>query len=231
MAQDWFDQYPSVQNGEGCSLGGSQLASDSALERKVGCGVVAALDLLILLHRRDGSRCRLFQDKLPADNPIPLDVYNELLHELRRRYFPLIPGFGINGLSLCFGLNVFFFKNRLPYRASWGVPYGKLLDRVRRMLDGGIPVICGIGPRFPRFLGRSGLPLYVRRGDGSFRLATHTRAHYVTITDFDDEFLHIVSWGRRYYVRREDFFSYGRRRSLPLVNNILCIKTRSFFRR
>lgn len=232
VAQDWLRQYPTVRNGENCTLGGSQLVAGSALERKVGCGPVAALDLLILLHRRDKSRCRLFREKLPAENPIPLAVYNELLGTLRRRYFPLIPRFGINGLSLCFGLNAFFIKNRLPYRASWGVSYGKLLRRVREMLGEGLPVICGIGPRFPRFLGRDGLPLYVRHDDGSFRRATQTSAHYVTITDFDDEWLHIVSWGRRYYVRREDFFSYGRRRSLPLVNNILLIKkTRSFFRR
>lgn len=234
MTQNQLSLYPAVQSDRGCTLGGSQLFAGSSLERTVGCGAVAALDLLILLHRRDTSRCRPFNEKLPAENPIPLPVYNELLRYVRKHYFPLIPRLGINGLSLCFGLNAFFIKNALPYRASWGVPYGRLLRKTRNMLEQGLPVICAIGPHFPRFMGRGGLPLYVRGAEGDYRRATQTSAHYVTITDFDDEWLHILSWGRRYYVRREDYFIYGRRRSLPLINNVLCIKrkrTRRFFRR
>ena len=96
--------YPQVNNGGSVSYGGSQMLSERETIRKCACGPVAALDLLLYLSGES------------SDTPISLDRYNEELERFIRRYFPLLPPSGINGITLVAGLNILFIKRKLPYR-------------------------------------------------------------------------------------------------------------------
>ena len=53
--------YISLRKGATRSFGGNQMISASRTMREVGCGVIAALDLLLYLDRVHlGGRCEMF---------------------------------------------------------------------------------------------------------------------------------------------------------------------------
>lgn len=217
--------YISVSSGSYVSYGGNQMCSGNKTERTVGCGVVAALDLFLYLsryHRGPEQTGRALS--LPDAWPMDQQQYLALLRFFRKRYFPLIPGHGINGLSLAIGVNAYFIKNRIPFLALWGVPYGKLWTTIRAMLEQDIPVIFSVGPNFPVFWHHHKLRFYIRRVDGAYIPGPQTHAHYVTITGMDEQWLQIASWGRRYYIRREEYMDYVKNHSARLVSNILHIR-------
>lgn len=216
--------YVSVSDGRSMSYGGNQMSSNDKTERMVGCGTVAALDLLLYLSRYH----KHFSDfglktPLPRVWPIHQQHYLTLLHLLRKKYLPLIPGHGINGLSLALGVNACFFINRYPFTAFWGVPYSKLWTSIQRMLDEDIPVIFSIGPNFPFFWQHHKLRFYCQRADGAFVPGPQTHAHYVTITGMDEHWLQIASWGKKYYINRDEYIAYVKEHSARLVSNILYI--------
>ena len=213
------NQYIAVSDGNKISYGGNQMLSESKTEREVGCGVVAALDLLLYLSRHDGN-----SDGEQTDAPIPLGEYNRLLHFMRRKYLPLIPKHGINGWMLTLGLNACFIKRHLPYLALWGVPYSRLWQETARMLEQDIPVIFSIGPNFPLFWQHNKLRLYTRRSDESYVPCTQTHAHYVMITAMDEQWLQISSWGKQYYIRKDEYLTYVKAYSVRLVSNIVLIR-------
>ena len=217
--------YISVSNGSSCSYGGNQMCSTNQTERSVGCGAVAALDLFLYLCRSHLSPEHPVNKNLfPSNWPMEQQQYLSLLHDFRKKYFPLIPGHGINGVSLAIGVNAFFIKNRIPFIAIWGVPYAKLWSSIRRMLDQDIPVIFSVGPNFPFFWQHHQLRFYVQRSDGAYIPGPQTHAHYVTITGMDEQWLQIASWGRKYYINRAEYLSYVREHSIHLVSNILYIR-------
>lgn len=217
--------YISVSNGAGASYGGNQMCSANKTERSVGCGAVAALDLFLYLCRyhRDSGRSGL-KASFPADWPMDQQQYLSLLHYYRKKYFPLIPGHGINGLSLAIGINAFFAKNRLPFFAVWGVPYSKLWSTIQGMLEQDIPVVFSVGPNFPLFWQHHQLRFYVRRADGAYVPGPQTHAHYVTITGMDEQWIQIASWGRKYYINRAEYLTYVKEHSIRLVSNILYVR-------
>lgn len=217
--------YISVGYGKSVSFGGSQMRSASRTVREVGCGVIAALDLLLYLTRsRPDCSCDFFRDAA-ADGVIDEREYDLLVHRLSKRYFPLIPKLGINGLLLSAGLNAFFLRYRLPYRAAWGLGSRKLWKEIEEMLSSDIPVILAIGPNFPFFWHKNELDFYALRSDGTHFPACKIRAHYVTVIGMDDEWLRISSWGREYYIRKNEYEEYIRRQSGSIVSNIVKIKT------
>lgn len=218
------NDYPSVSRGIGCTYGGSQLLADDDVMKKVGCGVVAVLDLLIYLNRKNRvDNGRLSRD-VSEHGPVRLETYNTLLNELRRRYLPLIPGHGINGWMLALGINRFFIKNRMPYYAFWGVPYSLIWQRIEEMLREDIPVILSIGPNFPLLWQKKELTLHIQTSDGGFYPGPATHAHYVTVTGMDDTWLQISSWGRKYFINRNEYLQYVKAHSARLVSNILYVK-------
>ena len=220
--------YLSVSNGKIVSYGGNQMGSANKTERSVGCGVVAALDLFLYLCRYHSNlKQRCTESLFPTAWPLDQQQYLSLLHYFRKKYFPLIPGHGINGLSLAIGVNAFFFKYRLPFFAVWGVPYAKLWSSIREMLEQDIPVIFSVGPNFPLFWKHHQLRFYVQRSDGAYIPGPHTHSHYVTITGMDEQWLQIASWGRKYYINRMEYLAYVKEHSARLVSNILYIRKKS----
>lgn len=211
--------YVSVALARGESYGGNQTLLSDKTERTVGCGVVAGLDLLLYLARWHGAEARLLQaETLPEAGAIPLEKYIRLAHRLRKAYLPLIPGQGVNGFVLALGLERCFAANRLPYIASWGVPYRRLWSEIERMLSRDLPVILSVGPNFPLLWQRRALRLYEEKGAPS---GETVRGHYLTVTGMDDDWLQVSSWGRRYFIRREEYLSYVADHSARLFSNIL----------
>lgn len=215
--------YISLRKGASKTFGGSQMISASRTMREVGCGVIAALDLLLYLDRVHlGGRCEMFASAL-EDASIDEKEYDELARSLSRRFFPIIPKLGINGLMLAAGLNAFFRRYRFPFRASWGIGSRRLNDKIEDMLSRDIPVIMSIGPNFPLFWQKNELKFYSARPDGEMHHACSVKSHYVTVIGMDESRFHISSWGREYYIDKQEYFSYIRFHSGSLVSNIVYI--------
>lgn len=211
--------YPGVLHPDGQrSYGGNQMASTHKVMRRCGCGIVAAADLLLYFHR--------FHQPLPflagTDDILRQEEYENLLQQLRRRHMPLFYPVGMNGVSLAIGLNRIFRRNGVDLRARWDMSERKLWQHMEEMLHRDLPVILSIGPNFPR-LWRQGKETLYRMDQGDYRKATETRAHYVTVTGMDDVWLRISSWGKEYYLSRQEYESYRSNLSSALVSNIVYI--------
>lgn len=218
-------KYISVIHDQRRSFGGSQMLSASKTMREVGCGVIAALDLLIYLClTHPECRCSFFADAA-EDGSIDEKEYDELAQKLSRQFFPIIPKLGINGIMLAGGLNLFFLRYKLPFRASWGIGKARLFEQIEEMLAHDIPVILSVGPNFPLFWQKHELTFYSSCPDGTLQASCRIKAHYVTVTGIDAHMLQISSWGREYYIDRNEYWEYISRHSGSLVSNIVKIRS------
>ena len=111
----------------------------------------------------------------------------------------------------------------IPLRAKWGVPGKYLWRAIHKMLDDDIPVIFGIGLSFPMVWAKKKLPFYTRLEE-EYRHCDGAKSHYVIITGMDEQYLRISSWGREYYVLREELAHYIKKESNPFLSNILYIR-------
>ena len=215
-------EYPALQHGSRRLYGGDQTLSADKTIQSCGCGVIAALNLMVYLCRYHGCRADLL-DPLVRTDPMPSAEYDRAALFLKQRYLPLIPRHGINGLLLAAGINRAFLRFNMPYRARWGVRRERFWSSIESMLARDLPVIFSIGPNFPLFWQHNKLPLYRRQGD-AYQYAGKTFSHYVSVTGIDDERLRVSSWGREYYISRREYEEYVKAHSLRLVSNILWIE-------
>lgn len=193
--------YVRISSEEGQSYGGSQNWFPGASFRACGCGVIACADTLLYLT----GRTELTRGEY-------MDYVNQL-----RRYFPLIPYRGIDGLRLAVGMNLCLSREGLPYRARWSASAGLFWERLSSQLMCGLPVIIAIGPNFPIFWGKDTLPLYRRSGDG-YVLSTRTKGHFLTVTGLDDGWMRVSSWGRELYISRGDYENYRKKQGSLLTS-------------
>lgn len=214
--------YPGVSKGDGTSVGGSQTLLKSAVLQRCGCGVVAALDLVRYLHLYE-TGCRTdFFTGVEDVNTLPLPVYDLCAQRMRRTYVPVIYPIGTTGFSLAGGIDRYFRHYGLPWQAHWGVAKGVLWQEIGRMLSDDLPVILSVGNQLPRFWRRDGAALYRRVGDAKYASA-RIHAHYVTVLEMDEKWLKVASWGREYYLSKEEFLRYRDRESVNLLCNIVSI--------
>lgn len=188
--------------------GGNQSWFPYRFLKNSGCGVIAAAELLLSLEGRE---------------KISKPEYMDFATGLWKHFLPVIPGFGMNGVTLAVGLNRYFRKKGMPCRAFWGISAGKLPGRIHQMLKNDIPVILSIGPNFPMIWRREKLKLY-RKVNDTFVPAVSTRAHFVTVTGWEGRMMRISSWGKEYYIDYEDYKKYVKNYSCPLVSNVICIR-------
>lgn len=211
--------------GEGkTTYGGSQRRGRLDHMRRWGCGVIGAADLLFYLslyHPR--YKAGLFADA-PADGHVTLDWYNDRIDQLRRRYLPVIPHHGINGLALAMGLNAYFRKYGLPLRARWGVRAKNLWQEIDRQLQKDFPVIFSVGNNFPKVWEKNKLNFYPDPDRTVARPTARTMAHYVTVTGSDAEWLRISSWGNPYYIHKAEYCDYVDKYSSHILSNMLYIE-------
>lgn len=218
------NKYISVAEKGGRSYGGSQMLSASKVMRDSGCGVIAALDLLLYLGRfHPEYRSSFFSPSLYGDTLDPAE-YDAAARALSKSYLPIIPKFGINGLVLAAGLDLFFIRYSIPYRATWGVGKAKIWQTIEDMLRRDLPVIISVGPNFPLVWGKGRLKFYRALPDGVKKAACEIKAHYVTVTGIDEEWLRVSSWGREYFISRAEYSDYIRQYSGSIVSNIVKLR-------
>ena len=216
--------YISVDYAGRASFGGGQQYSDNKVLHRCGCGVVAALDTLLYLNRWHSDGCIPEFVRLTSASPVPQPAYEQALNLLRRAYFPLFYPFGMNGLSISLGMNRFFKNHQLPYRARWSVPKAELWRRMEEMLEQDIPVIMAVGPNFPRFWQKKGAGFYRITPEGRYVPDVSVKAHFVTATGMDNDWVELSSWGSRYFMGQEEFDRYTKESSNSLLCSILYIQ-------
>ncbi len=200
--------YPRVLTDGAASYGGSQDWFADKNFRACGCGVVACADTILYLTGKD----RLI-----------LVDYLRYVDSLRR-HFPLIPGRGIDGVRLAVGMNACLREKGLALRAGWSASGRRFWPRLSEMLADDLPAILAVGPNFPRIWGKERLPLYCRTEQGGYAEAEQARAHFLTATGLDGEWLRVSSWGRELYIGRADYERYMRETSAPLLTNLLYLR-------
>ena len=196
-----------LQNGK--SFGGNQGWMPYTFLKKSACGVIGAAD--VLLH-------------LQGKHQVSEKEYLAFSKKLWKRYLPVIPGFGMNGITLMIGMNRYFAKERMPYRAAWNIRGKKILSEIDKMLSKDIPVIFSVGPNFPKFWGKQTVRLYTKTAQGNYLPASKVKAHFMIITGRDGMWLQISSWGKEYYMDFAEYQEYANGYSSFLVTNIICIK-------
>ncbi len=200
--------YPRVRTGGSLSCGGSQNWFGDRSFRLCGCGVIACADVLLYLTGRDD---------------LTREAYMDYVRSLRR-FFPLIPHHGIDGLRLALGMNLCLRRAGLSLRASWGASGGRFWERLEAMLADDIPGIIAIGPNFPKLWGKEQLPLWRSDGSGGYVEAERTKAHFLTVTGLDGEWMRVSTWGYERCLSRSAYEAYMRDESLPLFTNLLYLK-------
>lgn len=216
--------YISVALRSGTSYGGGQQLSKNAMIRRCGCGVIAAADLLLYLSRFHPHGAVDYFAGLLEDRPIPLPIYDRCIQNLNRGYFPMIPCAGINGVMLMAGMELFFRRHGMPYTARWCFLPGLMWVRVEEMLRADLPIIMSVGPNFPLIWGDRRVRFFVRSPDGRLIPSSGAKSHFFTVTGMDDNWLRISSWGRCYYLNRQEFEEYALRYSTTFACNILLIE-------
>lgn len=214
--------FPSVVADTGVSFGGNQKWFPYKFLQKVGCGVIGTTDLLWYLSRhQENCKTEIFEQV--SRGTISVAEYQKLALEIWKRYMPVFPGFGVNGIGLMLGINRYFWKHHIPLKARWGISKRKLWLRMDVMLDSDIPVILAVGPNFPNVWGKRTLNFYNKKKDGTYSIANRTNAHYVTVTGKDGSWIQISSWGKEYYINRREYQQYVEQYSNYLVSNLLYI--------
>ena len=200
--------YPRIHYGETSSCGGDQNWFPDANFRRCGCGVVACADTLLYLRGR---------------TELSREEYIRYVNSLRK-YFPLIPYRGIDGVRLAIGMNIAMRREGLPLRALWSASGRRFWDRLAAMLADDLPVILSVGPGFPRVWGVEGLALHRRTGDGGYVGAGRVKAHFLTATGLDDERIRVSSWGQELTIERAAYERYMRVSSTALLTNLLQLR-------
>lgn len=213
------------KNGEK-SYGGNQRLFDNPTMRGYGCGVIAGADLLFYLALTRPGWATPYTH-LPENEELSFESYERLCSRLRHDFMPVIPRFGKTGPFLAAGLNAYFSRYGIGLRARWCIGHSKLFERIEEMLRADIPVIFSVGANFPLFWGKHRVNLYSRGADGAMQPSASTKAHFMTITGMDPDFLRVSSWGREYYISRREYLGYTKRYGSSVTSNIMYITAKN----
>ncbi len=210
------------KDGKG-SFGGNQRLFSNATMRGYGCGVVGGADLLYYLALTRPDYCTPYTGR-PESNELSFEQYERMCSRLRSSFMPVIPHFGKTGPALAAGLNAYFSRYNIPCKARWCMGHEKLFERIGEMLQNDLPVIFSVGANFPLFWGKHRVRLYTRSPEGHMRATAATRAHFMTVTAMDEDFLEVSSWGGKYYISRREYLSYVKTHGTSITSNIMYLK-------
>ena len=204
------------------AFGISQNWSSLARIRGWGCGPTAALMVLGYLHLYHPlGHSAPFHALTAAPSK---EICTVLLDTVGKRFFPVLPRYGMNGLTLAACMNLYFCRYRMPFQAIWCSQREKALERMGQMLDNGIPVIFSVGPDFPLLWQKHPLPLYT--SPHAAAASTMVRAHYMVATGMENGWLELSSWGRKYYLPLAAWREHHKYHSGHLVDGIVAIRCR-----
>ena len=201
--------YLKVDTKNGTAYGGNQAWLPYKFLKGMGCGLISAADVIFHLEGKEN---------------VTEAEYVAFAKKLWKWYLPVIPGFGMNGLTLMMGLNRYFKAHGLSHRAYWKISGRKLFSRIDQMLSDDIPVILSVGPNFPLIWKKEKLNFYNKSQEGEYFPATKIKAHFVTVTGRDGAWLQISSWGKEYYISIREYREYVKRHSSFLVSNVIDIQ-------
>ena len=202
--------------------GGRQELLPKRSHRAGGCGLIACANVLCYLARFHSYRGTPF-DATAAQSAITLADFNGGCERLARGILRPIPHFGLTGLALAWGLNRRFRKAGIPYRARWCARKAPMWARMEAMLGQDLPVIFAVGPNL-RPWRKAELTFYRKAPDGTYRAATKTYGHFITVTAMDATWLRISSWGHEYYINRAEYARYSKKHSCSLFCNLLLLE-------
>ena len=111
--------YHQVTTKDHIAYGGNQSWFPYGFLRKTGCGVISAADVLLHMQGKES---------------MSEETYMTFAKHLWKQYLPVIPGFGMNGLTLMIGLNHYFVRNKMPYYAYWKISANKMIERIDEMI-------------------------------------------------------------------------------------------------
>ena len=203
--------FEKVKDGNRIYYGGRQQWCSKKLLRDSGCGVIACAQ--ILFHIAGKNRASIEKKE-----------FMELAELLGKKYLFVIKGLGLSGILMSWGLNRYLRKKKLPYRARWGCMPWKIWQKTEEMLKADIPVILAVGANFPIIRGRHKINLYDKRKEG-YVTVDRISAHFVTITDMDEEWIGVSSWGSKYYINKKEYIRYVILHSNWILSNILVFRT------
>ena len=211
MKHQLKNPYIAVRTEAAESYGGNQAWLSTKWQRGVGCGLVAAQDIVSYLKG--------------GEQVVSMEKYLEDM-EQTVKFFPIKSPMGLNGFMLAWGVNRMLKKSELPFRARWSVGRKRFLKRLPEMLKDDIPALLSVGPGF--FHRKERLPLYHKDASGAFTRANSMRDHYVTVTGWeqveDVKWLHISSWGESFYVNLEEYLEHVKKYDNFLFSSILYIR-------
>ena len=220
-----------IHTGQEKAYGGAQRWFPKKRLQNSGCGIIACANILtqagyIGKHSKyavcpkdtaEGSA-----DRRETLRQVDRDSYMRLARTLSF-YLPVIEGFGLNGIVMAMGINIYFLFHRLPFVAFWGFSKRRRDKRIEKMLSQDIPVCLAIGPNFPNLFGKHCITLYKKQG-GDYLPDTTINAHYVSVTGMDDEWYEISSWGQHMYINKREYDTYAKKHSGYVLSNILYVK-------
>lgn len=192
--------------------GGDQAWCRQKYMRQSGCGVIASANLILCSNAKSRE-----------DTRISHEAYMELVEELQRRYFLVLPMLGLNGIFLSIGVKRYFFHQGNRKKVHWGCLPSHIWEETARMLEQGLPVILAVGPNMPWFFKKHRLKLYVKKGQ-NYQVEQSVYAHYVTVTEMDERWLTVSSWGKKYFINKKEYMEYTKRHSNCLYSNILVVR-------
>lgn len=201
-----------LENSE-LSFGGNQRWFCEETFKKYGCGLVSCTDILLF---KTAEGCEIEKSE-----------YMDFAEALSEKYLKVRNAVGLNGLSMARGMNRYFKKNSLPYRAKWGTGRRKMLSEIERMLEMGFPVCMSVGPNL---YGKKNVGMTFYQNDSeACPERVGVNGHYVTVTGVvkneKGTWLEISSWGKRFYVSFSEYLNY-KRKFLTFFSNILVINKR-----
>lgn len=215
--------YINIATDTGSSYGGSQSwfsnAHKTGVEARLnryGCGTIAMADLWLYLAERKG-KTDLTAPTFDGNGVIHQDVYMDYVRSVNKYYTFTLPYSGINAIALMAAFNRYAKKFNLGINASYRAFLNNrsLLDLMIELLQKDFPIILAIGPNFPDFWGKFGIPFYTKNSGSSYIVSGYdmVHSHYVTVTGIDlplskPPMLQISSWGREYFINYWEFRKY-----------------------
>ena len=207
-----------VETGQTPGYGGSQSLYENPKERASGGGIAAAASVILYMEALESGIFTVSKERF-------LEKSGEL-----KKYMPIIPRLGVNSFVLAYGLSRYFKSHRLPFRAHWKCTAFRKWKAVEKMLRNDIPVILAIGLNFPKVWGKREVNLYVKdadsgkKGEAILKKDYSVCGHFVVITAMQGNILTVSTWGRKYYIKIDEFKAYVMKYSTHLYSNVLVIR-------
>ena len=115
----------------------------------------------------------------------------------------------------------------MPYMAYWNIFSRNMFLKIDRMISKDLPAILAIGPNFPLIWKKEKLTFYGKTNNGDYVPVTKIKAHFVTVTGREGEWIRISSWGKEYYFRVSEYREYVKKYSHSFVSNAIILQKKN----